>query len=310
MSEKHLGTEFEIHGGGLDLVFPHHENEIAQSRSLGHAFAKIFMHNGMLQFQGEEMHKSLGNDVSLREALDEWGREALLVFFLTGHWRKPLEFSAEAMARAATQWRKLSNVVVDHERHVDPRSPTWDDFASALNDDFNTPKALAVIHAWHAAGEASLLTQGLEVFGLPRPSQHHRVTLTARVTVSDSVSLAAAGESALPDSLIDMAERRAAARAHGDFELADQIRAEISSRGWTLEDTSAGYRVVPQSALVQHLGNEPPEDVRRLAETRYGARQEWDDAQVAQIDEELGNRGFLVDDLIDGYVIVSRSRRK
>src|SRR3954470_13462220 len=100
MSEKHLGTEFEIHGGGLDLVFPHHENEIAQSRSLGHAFARIWMHNGMLRFAGEEMHKSAGNDVSLKDALDRWGRETLLVFFLAANGRKPLDYS-DGSLRAA-----------------------------------------------------------------------------------------------------------------------------------------------------------------------------------------------------------------
>ena len=93
MAEKHLGPAFEIHGGGLDLVFPHHENEIAQSRALGHQFASIWMHNGMLRFTGEEMHKSTGNDVSLANALERWGRETLLVFFLSGHWRKPLDYS-------------------------------------------------------------------------------------------------------------------------------------------------------------------------------------------------------------------------
>jgi cysteinyl-tRNA synthetase len=93
MAEKYLGTSFEIHGGGLDLKFPHHENEIAQSRALGHPFAHIWMHNGMLSMRGSEMHKSLGNDVSLKEALDRWGRETLLFFFMTGHWRKPLDYS-------------------------------------------------------------------------------------------------------------------------------------------------------------------------------------------------------------------------
>src|SRR5437763_1417965 len=83
------GPEFEIHGGGLDLVFPHHENELAQSRALGHPFARIWAHNGMLELTGEKMAKSAGNIISLREALDTYGRETILVYFLTGLWRKP-----------------------------------------------------------------------------------------------------------------------------------------------------------------------------------------------------------------------------
>ena len=97
MAEAAFGPAFEIHGGGLDLVFPHHENELAQSRALGHDFAKIWMHNGMLEFSGEKMSKSLGNDVSLRNVLDTWGREVVLLFFMTGHWRKPIDFNDETL---------------------------------------------------------------------------------------------------------------------------------------------------------------------------------------------------------------------
>ena len=93
MAEKLLGPVFEIHGGGLDLVFPHHENELAQSRALGHEFAKVWMHNGMLRFTGEKMSKSLGNIETIQEVLDEWGRETVLLFFLTAHWRSPIDFS-------------------------------------------------------------------------------------------------------------------------------------------------------------------------------------------------------------------------
>jgi len=92
LAEQAFGPSFEIHGGGLDLVFPHHENELAQSRALGHPFARIWTHNGMLRFTGEKMSKSVGNIASIRETLDEWGPETTLVFFLTAHWRKPIDF--------------------------------------------------------------------------------------------------------------------------------------------------------------------------------------------------------------------------
>src|SRR5437868_1664419 len=97
MAEAFLGPVFEIHGGGIDLVFPHHENEIAQSRSAGREFARIWMHNGMLRLAGEKMSKSLGNIVSLRDALERWGRETVLVYFLGGHWRKPIDYSDDVL---------------------------------------------------------------------------------------------------------------------------------------------------------------------------------------------------------------------
>ncbi len=111
MAEELLGPAFEIHGGGLDLVFPHHENEVAQSRALGHPFAHIWAHNGLLRFTGEKMSKSSGNVATIREVLDEWGREAILVFFLTASWRKPIDFSPETMQQAAARRDTLAKRV-------------------------------------------------------------------------------------------------------------------------------------------------------------------------------------------------------
>ena len=109
MAEELLGPAFEIHGGGLDLVFPHHENELAQSRALGHDFARIWMHNGMLQITGEKMSKSEGNIQTLRDALDEWGRETLLLYFMTAHWRKPIDYDRAALEQARAQVEGFRN---------------------------------------------------------------------------------------------------------------------------------------------------------------------------------------------------------
>jgi cysteinyl-tRNA synthetase len=217
MSEKHLGPEFEIHGGGLDLVFPHHENEIAQSRALGHAFARIWMHNGMLQFAGEEMHKSVGNDVSLKDALDRWGRETLLVFFLTGHWRKPLEYSDTTLVAAAARAERFRDVF----RNPSEPAPegSWERFAAALEDDFSTPAALAVMHEWR---DHDLLRRALAIFGLE--------------------SLAAEDEA--PDEVVGLAARRQAAREAGDFGEADRLRDELAAAGWEARDEPAGFRLV------------------------------------------------------------------
>jgi cysteinyl-tRNA synthetase len=219
MSEKHLGPEFEIHGGGLDLVFPHHENEIAQSRALGHPFAQLWMHNGMLTFSGEEMHKSVGNDVTLQAALDRWGRETLLVFFLTGHWRKPLEYSDRTLEAAAARAEGFRDVF----RNQSAPAPegAWERFAAALDDDFSTPAALAVLHEWR---DHDLLRRALAVFGL------------------ESLAL----DEAAPSEVVELAERRQAARAVRDFEEADRLRDELEASGWEARDEEGGYRLVPR----------------------------------------------------------------
>jgi cysteinyl-tRNA synthetase len=219
MAEEHLGPAFEIHGGGIDLVFPHHENEVAQSRSLGHPFAQLWMHNGMLRLAGEKMSKSLGNIVSLREALDEWGRETLLVYFLGGHWRKPIDYSDEVLEQAAAQAESFRNVF----RGDSVEGGDWDAFAAALEDDFNTPEALAILHGWR---DHDLLRRGLEVFGLES---------LAEVAVA-------------PAEVELLARARLEARAEKDFETSDRLRDEIEAAGWLVRDVEAdpGFQLVPK----------------------------------------------------------------
>jgi cysteinyl-tRNA synthetase len=219
MAEELLGPAFEIHGGGLDLVFPHHENELAQSRALGHAFARIWAHNGMLRFTDEKMSKSLGNVVTIREALDDWGRETLLVYFLTAHWRKPIDYSEETLQAAASRADRLREVF----RNPSEPAPAdaWDRFAAALDDDFNTPDALAVMHEWR---DHDLLRRALGIFGL------------------DSL----AESEAAPAQVVELAERRQRARAGRDFDEADRLRSEIAEAGWEVRDVGDGFRLVPK----------------------------------------------------------------
>ncbi len=216
MAEDIFGPAFEIHGGGLDLVFPHHENEVAQSRSLGHPFASIWTHNGMLRFTGEKMSKSIGNVTTLREALDEWGRETVLVFFLTGHWRKPIDFSEETMAQAAARADTLRNAFT--QQPAEDADDGWDAFAAALEDDFDTPRALAVLHGFASERRLGLLRRGLAVFGLE--------------------SLAAREQA--PPEISALAEQRERARAQRDFETADRLRDELAAAGWELRDDPGG----------------------------------------------------------------------
>ena len=223
MAEKLLGPEFEIHGGGLDLRFPHHENELAQSRGAGRGFARIWMHNGMLELSAEKMSKSLGNIVSLREALETWGREAVLVFFLSGHYRSPLEWSDEALESARTQAEDFRTAFRVAERSGEA-VPSWDEFAAALDDDLSTPLALSILHAWRSAGELDLLRRGLAIVGL---------------------GVEEAGEA--PAEVVRLAEERQKARMARDFALADDLRAEIERAGWEVQDVAGGFRLVPRA---------------------------------------------------------------
>ena len=219
MAEELLGPAFEIHGGGLDLVFPHHENELAQSRALGHDFARIWAHNGMLRFTGAKMAKSEGNVLTIRDALDRWGREALLLFFLSGHWSNPIDFSEGAMEQARSQAAGFREVFRNPGPPAEPGA--WSAFAEALEDDFNTPAALAVMHGWR---DGELLRQALDVFGL--------------------ASLAEGDEP--PVEIVELAEKRRAARAARDFDEADRLRREIEAAGWEARDAAEGYQLVPK----------------------------------------------------------------
>ena len=217
MAEKFLGPSFDIHLGGLDLVFPHHENERAQSQAAGREFARIWMHNGLLRLDREKMSKSVGNIAPLKDVLERWGRETVLLFFMTAHWSKPIDFSDETMAAARAR--------VDGFREIF-RAPSqaggdWDSFAAALEDDFNTPEALAVMHGWR---DHELLRRAFGVFGLA----------------------ALAEEQDAPPEVVELAERRRQARATRDFDEADRLREQIEAAGWEARDVADGFQLVPK----------------------------------------------------------------
>ena len=221
MAEAHLGPVFEIHGGGLDLVFPHHENEIAQSRALGHEFAQLWMHNGMLRLAGEKMSKSLGNIVSLREALEEWGRETLLVYFLGGHWRKPIDYSDEVLRAGGGAGRELPQRL--------PRQPSE---ARRRLGRVRAPRSTTTStrprrsRSCTAGATTSSLRRGLEVFGLESLAEARRP----------------------PGELEELARRGVEARARKDFDEGDRLRDEIEAAGWEVRDVDAepGFQLVPK----------------------------------------------------------------
>jgi cysteinyl-tRNA synthetase len=217
MAEKFLGPAFDIHLGGLDLVFPHHENERAQSQAAGRDFARIWMHNGLLQLDREKMSKSVGNIASLQDVLERWGREAVLLFFMTGHWSKPIDFTDEVMEAAQARAERFREIFRGASQPVGD----WEELVAALEDDFNTPEALAVLHRWR---DHELLRRALGIFGL--------------------ASLAEAVDA--PPEIVELAERRRAARAARDFDEADRLRAEIESAGWEARDVADGFQLVPK----------------------------------------------------------------
>jgi cysteinyl-tRNA synthetase len=218
MAEKLLGREFEVHGGGRDLIFPHHENEIAQSCSIGRGFARVWAHNGMLELRGEKMSKSEGNIQGLAEALDEWGPETLIMLFLQAHYASPMEYSDATLEQARAACETLRNRL---RSGAGEDAGVRDAVCEALDDDFNTPRALAVL--FRAPPEArDTVAEVLDVLGLGGLAEMEE----------------APGEVEL------LAEARRAARERRDFAESDRLRDEIAALGWDVRDTAGGYELV------------------------------------------------------------------
>jgi cysteinyl-tRNA synthetase len=234
MAEKLLGADFEIHSGGSDLIFPHHENEIAQTEAArGVPLARIWMHNGMVRTDAEKMSKSVGNIFRLGEAIDTYGAEALLAFLTGGHYRQPIEFSPDAMEQAAARVERLRNFLaeapVGGER--DPFvAERREEFLDALAADFNTPKAWAALFELVAEGNR-------------RPLPGAREALIELLPLLGLESLLEAGDG--PDAEAEglLAERERA-RSERDFEAADRIRDQLAELGWQVRDAPEGARLV------------------------------------------------------------------
>lgn len=235
MAEEILGVGFDIHGGGNDLVFPHHENEAAQTRmARGQELAQIWMHNGMLQLDGEKMAKSVGNIEPLASVLERWGRDALVLFFVSGHYRQPLLFSDQSLEQAQTSARRIRAAAAALS---DGHSPAElaahrEQFFAALADDFNTPRALASLHGWlsdvadHPGAGNDDLVQMLTVLGLET-----LLLPDANAAEPDAAALA-------------LLAAREEARAAKDWELADSLRDQLALLGWGVRDGDDGAKLV------------------------------------------------------------------
>jgi cysteinyl-tRNA synthetase len=237
MAEAVLGIPFEVHGGGSDLVFPHHENEIAQTEAArGKPLARTWMHNGMVQMGEEKMAKSVGNIRLLHGALDEFGRDAFLMWMVGAHYRKPVAYNEEALEEAGRAAARVREVL----RRLDPEAPGLDQFVDpffdALADDFNTPQARAVLFEW--AAEANRRIDQGDAVGPGRVGELlHALGLDGLSEV----------EADAPEELQRLAAERDEARAQRDFERADLIRDELAAAGWEIRDTPDGARLVRRS---------------------------------------------------------------
>jgi cysteinyl-tRNA synthetase len=240
MAEEVLGVPFEVHGGGSDLVFPHHENEIAQTEAArGKPLSRTWMHNGMVQMGDEKMAKSVGNIRLLHGALDEYGRDAFVMWMVGAHYRKPVAYSEEALEDASRAVDRVRDVIRRLDPGGDPPpadSRLADAFFDALSDDFNTPQARATLFDWVAEANREL-EKGAAVGPGHLPEMLHALGLE---------SLLEAEEEA-PEELQRLAIERDEARAARDFDRADEIRDRLAGEGWEIRDTPEGARLVRRS---------------------------------------------------------------
>ncbi|GAB3282435.1 cysteine--tRNA ligase [Parasphingorhabdus pacifica] len=246
MATYYLGSEFDIHGGGLDLVFPHHENELAQSTAAGDGFARYWMHNAWVTMSGEKMSKSLGNTLNIPAVLQRARAAEVRYYLVTPHYRSTLEFSEPALAEAVATYRRIESFV----RRVSQRAgsvghgPLPAEFTSAMDDDLSTPQAMAAVHNLVREGNAALdrgedevarnaaasVRAMTDVFGLDPLSEQW----------ADDSGADDAAYRALDELVGNMLEQRKQARAERDFATADLVRDRLQASGIAVEDTPDG----------------------------------------------------------------------
>ena len=246
MAVDHLGEEFDLHAGGLDLVFPHHENEVAQSTCAGHPFARRWLHHGLVTVAGgagEKMSKSTGNATAVDDVLRTVRPQVLRYVLGAAHYRSALEWSSAALADGEAAYGRLETFVrnatalVGTDLPAAGPSPAWDDFSAALDDDLGVPQALAVVHTSVRVGNALLADRDLPALAAVLAD----VRRMLRVLALDPVEqwpTAGADLAPVVDALVGVAvEARAEARARKDWAAADAVRDRLAAAGVVLEDT-------------------------------------------------------------------------
>ncbi len=254
MVNEFLGETIDIHGGGQDLVFPHHENEIAQSEACsGHALANYWMHNGFINVNNEKMAKSRGNFFTVRDIAKEYPHHIIRFFILSGHYRSPINFSDDLLKAAQSGFERIENCVlnlrflldsgVDGEESEISKSlvkATQDartDFCEAMDDDLNTADAFAVIYDF--IREANTATAS----DVELPRTVIQGALDLLLELLDVLGLKIEEEDKIPESIMKLVEERAEAKAARNFALADELRDQVQKAGYSIEDTAQGPRV-------------------------------------------------------------------
>ena len=244
MAAKYLGTAFDIHAGGLDLIFPHHENEIAQSEAAsGRRFARYWLHNGMVTLDEEKMSKSVGNVIGLGESLERYGANVLRLFLLSAHYRSPVDFSEERLAEARTgfdRWSAFLRATRDlpeQDKGADVVVAARERFCNAMDDDLGTPAAQAALFDLAREGNRALEQGDLETAADVR-STLLQLTAVLGYTFDDSDDSA----SLVAPLVSELLQLRLEARNRKDFTTADEIRARLAAIGIVVQDSADGAR--------------------------------------------------------------------
>ncbi|MCW2825150.1 MAG: cysteine--tRNA ligase [Aeromicrobium sp.] len=247
MAAKYLGEEFDIHGGGLDLRFPHHENELAQSRAAGQRFARFWMHNAMLNLSGAKMSKSVGNTLMVSEVVKRVRPIDLRYYLAASHYRSIVEFSEESLAEAATAFQRIEGFVRRAARITGPGDlgGVPDAFAAAMDDDLSVPAALAVLQGRVSEGNSLLAGGGSADLATALADVRSMLDVLGLDPLSPTWDRGGddAAYAQVIDSLVEgMLEQRQEARATKDFATADRVRDQLTAAGIEIEDTPQGAR--------------------------------------------------------------------
>ncbi len=248
MAHRYLGPAFDVHGGGLDLVFPHHENEIAQSKAAGDDFAAYWTHNAWVTTSGEKMSKSLGNSLLVSEVVQRVRPVELRYYLATPHYRSHIEFSEEALAEAGAGYRRLEHFVKLATERVGPVEPTvvCADFELAMDDDIGVPAALGALHDVVREGNKALASGDLANVKGTLGSVRRMLQILGLDPQSEPWVSQSAGDSQLHDVVDRLVAaqlgQREQARAERNFAAADAIRDSLAAAGIISEDTPEGAR--------------------------------------------------------------------
>ncbi|MCM2577271.1 cysteine--tRNA ligase [Streptomyces meridianus] len=248
MAHKYLGSAFDIHGGGLDLIFPHHENEIAQAKAFGDAFARYWVHNAWVTMSGEKMSKSLGNSVLVSAMVKAWRPIVLRYYLGTPHYRSMIEYSEEALREAESAFARIEGFVhraVELAGPVEPSAEVPPAFAEAMDDDLGVPQAMAIVHATVRQGNSALTADDKETVAARLAELRAMLGVLGLDPLDEQWADSGDGGDlhGVVDSLVRLVlEQRQAARERKDYATADAIRDQLQQSGLVIEDTPSGPR--------------------------------------------------------------------